>query len=176
MEHPIKMDDLGVPLFSETPICKTNPTHPSCWMCFFVTKEGMMKEMERLCLIMALVGCANIVAATLQGACFKTFSERQLGTCLFVGSGKVLQILPYDIQFFGEVRCLYIFGVEIPNLSRWPWMSRSYERKRNSEYGISRISMQRNQECGWDVNHLFVKIFDGRLGVFQTFAVFLFVW
>lgn len=40
-------------------------------------QEGMMKEMERLCLIMALVGCANIVAATLQGACFKTFSERQ---------------------------------------------------------------------------------------------------
>ena len=35
--------------------------------------------------------------------------------------------------------------------------------------------MQRNQECEWDVNHLFVKIFDGRLGVFQTFAVFLFV-
>ena len=121
-----------------------------------------MKEMERLCLIMALVGCANIVAATLQGACFKTFSERQLGTSLFVGSGKALQILPYDIQI-PEVRfCVvrYIFRVEIPNLSRWPWMSRSYDygRKRNSEYGISRISMKRNQECGWDVNHLFVYV------------------
>ena len=26
MENPIKMDDLGVPLFSETPICKGNHT------------------------------------------------------------------------------------------------------------------------------------------------------
>ena len=35
---------------------------------------------EELCLIMALVGVANIVASSLQGACFKIFSElQQLG-------------------------------------------------------------------------------------------------
>ena len=103
-------------------------------MCFFVTKEGMMKEMERLCLIMALVGCANIVAATLQGACFKTFSERQLGGTFLLVPGRSYKSYPMTSKFlvrFCVVR--YIFRVEIPNLSRWPWMSRSYERKRNSE-------------------------------------------
>ncbi|CAL1142099.1 unnamed protein product [Cladocopium goreaui] len=39
--------------------------------------NGMMDEMNRLCLIMCLVGVANIVAATLQGACFKIFAENQ---------------------------------------------------------------------------------------------------
>ena len=76
------------------------PIKPPVFQCFMenkaiffvaqmcsVTKEGMMKEMERLCLIMALVGVANIVAATLQGACFKTFSERQLGNFWLLGSG-----------------------------------------------------------------------------------------
>ena len=109
---------LGYPYFRKHPFVKPTQRHPQVVGCVrvTVTKEGMMKEMERLCLIMALVGWANIVAATLQGACFKTFSERQLGTCLFVGSGKVLQILPYDIQIFGEVgRFRYTFRVEIPS-------------------------------------------------------------
>ena len=34
-------------------------------------------QQEELCLIMALVGVGNIVAASLQGACFKIFSELQ---------------------------------------------------------------------------------------------------
>mmetsp|Transcript_7146 Transcript_7146/g.12329 ORF Transcript_7146/g.12329 Transcript_7146/m.12329 type:complete len:182 (+) Transcript_7146:59-604(+) len=41
--------------------------------------SGMMDEMNRLCVIMCLVGVANIVAATLQGACFKIFAEKQTG-------------------------------------------------------------------------------------------------
>ena len=38
MENPIKMDDLGVPLFSETPICHQGwhvsfrPDQLDCWM------------------------------------------------------------------------------------------------------------------------------------------------
>lgn len=39
--------------------------------------DQMMSKMEELCLIMALVGVANIVASSLQGACFKIFSELQ---------------------------------------------------------------------------------------------------
>eukprot|EP00434_Breviolum_minutum_P006015 symbB.v1.2.005301.t1/scaffold283.1/size308953/2 len=39
--------------------------------------DSMMSKMEELCLIMALVGVGNIVAASLQGACFKIFSELQ---------------------------------------------------------------------------------------------------
>lgn len=39
--------------------------------------DGMMSEMERLCIIMCLIGVANTVAATLQGACFKIFSDMQ---------------------------------------------------------------------------------------------------
>ena len=39
--------------------------------------DGMMREMERLCIIMALMGVGNIVAATLQGWMFKVFSEKQ---------------------------------------------------------------------------------------------------
>lgn len=34
-------------------------------------------KMEELCLIMCLVGVAATFAATLQGACFKIFSELQ---------------------------------------------------------------------------------------------------
>ena len=78
-----------------------------------------MKEMERLCLIMALVGCANIVAATLQGACFKTFSERQLEHAFLLGQGRSYKYYPMTSKFlvrFGVFR--YIFRVEIPNLSR----------------------------------------------------------
>ena len=33
--------------------------------------------MNRLCLIMCIVGAGNIVAATLQGTCFKIFAEQQ---------------------------------------------------------------------------------------------------
>eukprot|EP00435_Cladocopium_sp_Y103_P010499 s2734_g2.t1 len=39
--------------------------------------DQMMSKMEELCLIMALVGVGNIVASSLQGACFKIFSELQ---------------------------------------------------------------------------------------------------
>jgi len=39
--------------------------------------DSMMSEMERLCIIMCLIGVANTVAATLQGACFKIFSDTQ---------------------------------------------------------------------------------------------------
>mmetsp|Transcript_30535 Transcript_30535/g.54595 ORF Transcript_30535/g.54595 Transcript_30535/m.54595 type:complete len:1272 (-) Transcript_30535:403-4218(-) len=40
--------------------------------------DNMMKLMADLCMKMALVGCGTIVSATLQGACFKTFSELQV--------------------------------------------------------------------------------------------------
>ncbi|CAJ1449438.1 unnamed protein product, partial [Effrenium voratum] len=39
--------------------------------------NGMMDEMQRLCVTMCLVGVAATFAATLQGACFKIFSEMQ---------------------------------------------------------------------------------------------------
>ena len=37
----------------------------------------MMSKMEELCLVMCLVGVGATFAATLQGACFKIFSELQ---------------------------------------------------------------------------------------------------
>lgn len=54
--------------------CQSQPM--VTWICDW---NGCPFE-EELCLIMALVGVANIVASSLQGACFKIFSElQQLG-------------------------------------------------------------------------------------------------
>mmetsp|Transcript_59499 Transcript_59499/g.139248 ORF Transcript_59499/g.139248 Transcript_59499/m.139248 type:complete len:1290 (-) Transcript_59499:79-3948(-) len=39
--------------------------------------DGMMTQMEELCVTMMLVGVAATVAAALQGACFKIFAEKQ---------------------------------------------------------------------------------------------------
>ena len=51
--------------------------------------SSMMSKMEELCLVMCLVGVGATFAATLQGACFKIFSE--------------LQAFKYRIQYFDIV-------------------------------------------------------------------------
>ena len=44
---------------------------------FFLLEIAVPICQERLCIIMCLIGVANTVAATLQGACFKIFSDTQ---------------------------------------------------------------------------------------------------
>ena len=143
-------------------------------------KEGMMKEMERLCLIMALVGCANIVAATLQGACFKTFSERQLGGNAFLlVQGWSYKYYPMTSKYlgWGSVLLGIFLGSKYQTSAGGPGclgvMIMEERGIQNIEYQEYQCKGIRNAD-GMSIICLYM--FDGRLGVFQTFAVFLFVW
>ena len=57
--------------------------------------------------------------------------KNQSGNFRFAKRFSQINSYSLDIQIPPEVRCLgYVFGVQIPNLRRWPWMSSDWESKR----------------------------------------------
>ena len=83
------IDSMGISMSGAAAFTGANMTAEAMAEIEQQAMDSMMSKMEELCLIMALVGVGNIVAASLQGACFKIFSE--------------LQTLKFRIQYFDIV-------------------------------------------------------------------------
>ena len=113
MENPIKMDDLGVPLFSETSICVSNIKVQGVLRCFFVgcCREGLW--------LFYVIGCffllaPNLFLVKLIPIGFALNMSFQMGGKQIVKHdicNLFLTLCAGDFLFVPDVCCLCWFGI-----------------------------------------------------------------
>ena len=165
MENPIKIDDLGVPLFLETPICYPFWIRPiiwSIWLIFFCRNSVPTSRASSRCLSDCFFG-GTLPETTIALKMDGSNTIFLLGRPIFRGhvsfrEGNVLtSIFPTSTRRFAAARERTTPSM---NLKIWTWQS--IKQKKMSILGLHRMTLVRiffGESLCYSCCHFFPKMF-----------------